>query len=400
MGRNARHIQSEEVRLLSPTQRWLIAFTLLVGMAYAFTPETTWKPRLTSWSDWMQDSEQSVEAREGRSPRGLRGDALARARQRLAAKRGIPMIDGMKDGMSPQAEVDVAAGAPQTLADPQLVAATENKDEKKKTIAGKKKKKKDKDKDENKVSVATVERDTNAPSPSGSQDGSDAGAMAPVISGGVANTANEVRDPQTLEEWLSYLLREPNYDRTMELIERHQSGKVDAGLYLLVVQEMLEDSRNKMHELGVLALGSAPSPRSFVMLHHTSLKQESNSELRLQIRTYIKAYSRFENIRHLVPVISAHILTDNEIAFEAVRLVQAAVDHQARTQRAGQPSSSSVSPLPASSPIARQLSVFVPLLARTTLAAQDSGLRGEADRTRRSIEAILGASSTSVAAAL
>jgi hypothetical protein len=133
MRRNVQHLQSEEVRLLSPTQRWLITFALLIGLIYAFTPEASWKPRLTSWTDWMEDSEQSVSARAGRSPRGLRGDALARARQRLAAKRGIPSID----------EVAIDAAAPQNLAEPQLVAATENKDpqkdEKKKTVDGKRK---------------------------------------------------------------------------------------------------------------------------------------------------------------------------------------------------------------------------------------------------------------------
>lgn len=396
MRRNAQHLQSEEVRWLSTTQRWLIAFALLIGLIYALTPDATWKPRLTSWSDWMQDSEQSVTSRSGRSPRGLRGDALARARQRLAAKRGIPLIDEAADE-------GAATPAPQNLAEPQLVASTEAKtdgktDEKKKTVDGKKKKKKDKD--EKKVSVATVDRDNSKSSPAGNADGADAGAMAPTAAGPAATQTVEVRDPQTLEEWLSYILREPNYDRTMELIERYQSGKVDPATFHLVVQEMLEDSRNKMHELAVLALGSAPSARSFVMLHNTSLKQESNSELRFQIRTYVKAYSRLENIRHLVPVISANILGDSELAFEAVRLVQAAVDQQVRVQRAGQPTSSSLAPLPASSPIARQLSLFVPVLARTTLAAQDSSLRNEADRTRRSIETILGSSGTAVAAAL
>ncbi len=394
MRRSVQHLQSVEVRWLSSTQRWLIAVALLIGLIYALTPEAIWKPRLTSWSDWLQDSEQSVTSRSDRTSRGLHGDALARARQRLAAKRGIPLIDE-------SVEENVSTPTQQNLAEPQLVASAETKtDEKKKTVDGKKKKKKDKDEKEKKVSVATVDRDPSKSSPPSGNDGGDAFAMAPAANGPAAEQSVDVRDPQTLEEWLSYILREPNYDRSIELIERHQSGKVDPATFHLVVQEMLEDSRSKMHELAVLALGSAPSSRSFVTLHNTSLKQESNSELRFQIRTYVKAYSRLENIRHLVPVISANILGDSELAFEAVRLVQAAVDQQVRVQRAGQPTSSSVAPLPASSPIARQFSLFVPVLARTTLAAQDSNLRNEADRTRRSIESILGSGGTAVAAAL
>jgi len=74
---------------------------------------------------------------------------------------------------------------------------------------------------------------------------------------------NKTNVPQTVEEWMDRLINPINKENLDNLILSLQAGLITNELFYAVVDELLEYDDEDVQNLGVIALGSTPSPQSF-----------------------------------------------------------------------------------------------------------------------------------------
>ena len=171
------------------------------------------------------------------------------------------------------------------------------------------------------------------------------------------------------------------------MIQQHDAHIVDSEIFHEVITQMLADSRPKMHEYAVFALGSSPSLKSFLLLEQANYAQADGSPLKLQSRTYLKAYAKLENLRYLAGVISG--AAEANSTYEAMRLIQVAVaDYKpAAVPPTSGPTASAVA-------VSKQFSSLVPVLNRVLQTSNDATLIQEATTTLRQVQTIVGTTAT------
>lgn len=334
------------------------------------------------------------------SERSPRSSSATRARSRLYKARLAGLdLDKKSNSASPESEsstVTPTATTP-TAATP---AAGATKPETKKAEDRKKKKKKKKKKSTLPGAPASEKNesdDVDEKSDSDAQGASGSNAAADGFAGG--GTAAPIQpmtgEPKTLEEWLAYVLREPNYEHTMKLITQYQVREIGADIFYGVVQEMLNDSRAKMHEYAVMALGSAPSTKSFGLLQIAIASEHEGSELRLQARNYLKTYSRMEYLKYLISIVTSETAEDTR--YEALRMIRLSAEQNLKSTT--RPSTSGNGSTGGSGSVSvtttRQFNPLVPILTRLIQTSNDQNVRNEATSTLQRIQSLLG---TTVAA--
>lgn len=399
-------------------QTRMIWIGLIVAIGFGLTIEalkstrasadgSSWRPRIFGMQD-LEDGEDVIAALHNQHA-GKSSHQAQRARSRLLKGRiaglsnnaalapaAATIADAVKPAVTPS-ETDSNLGAPKTI----NTDDAKKKAEKDAADAKKKKKKKKKKSSTNDaanepMTAAAPAADSNSHDSAKDVPGGGAG-MFRGSGGGISQIRTTIgnpaidESPETLEEWLTYILRDPNYDRTMKLIEAEQQHKIDSDIFHEVVSEMLADPRLKMHEYAILALGSAPSLKSFILLEAAALQQAEGSELRLQARTYLKAYAKVENIRYLGNAMASNIETST--AYEALRLIQLAVTNYKSKPVSQQPSGTPRT----SSLVARQFTSLVPVLTRVVSTSTDASLRQEASQTLQQVQTLVGGANTPAA---
>lgn len=333
------------------------------------------------------------------------GDAVERKQTRVKADRARSrLLRGRVAGLSAatvEAKVNPvpAVAGVANLANPLKInmdEAAKKKAAEKKAADAKKKKKKKKKKATEGGGIPVDTSPTSDSDDDGDTDSSAGGFGASGTYGGGGNggyrtmlgaraAVNE--NPETLEEWLAYIMPEPAYDRVMKLISQNQVHAMDSDIFHEVISQMLADSRPKMHEYAILALGSAPSVKSFLLLEAANLAQADGSSLKIQSRTYLKAYSKIENLRYLANAISSEI--ESSTTFEALRLIQVAV-----TTYKPKTSGSTGGTVSTSSTVVRQFSSLVSVLTRVVSTSTDATVRQEATVTLEQVQTLVGNTTT------
>ncbi len=372
-----------------------------------------WRPHVATLGlNGSEDGSESTLA--ARSPRSA---SATRARSRLYT--ATARIAGLDAEKSPQPAVSPAAAtsAPSTKPAATVTAAPATKPTTTKAEDRKKKKKKKKKKSTLPGEPASEQNESDADDKQAKQatpsDSGKSTAAENAAAGNVGAPAQpSVDEPKTLDEWLAFILREPNYERTIKLITKHQVHELTADIFYNVVQEMLADSRGKMHEYAVMALGSAPSTRSFQLLQAAVAGEHEGSALRLQARNYIKTYSRIEFLKYLISTITSE--TSEETRFEALRMIRLSAEQNLKSTRpttsgsgsgggsdsgTGTPAGSIGGPPAASRAVSaattRQFNPLIPILTRLIQTSNDRQVRDEATSTLQRIQSLLG---TTVAA--
>ena len=194
--------------------------------------------------------------------------------------------------------------APTPTVDPKPAAKPAAKDDKKKA-AKKKDDKKKKKKDQLQpqptilpVPGADTQKDKTTPVDGGA--GAIGGGAADL---GGANGANN-NLPITLQDWEQYILTNPDARRTNFMIQMYKNHALAADIYFTVTNLMVTDSREPMKELGVQALGAAPSARSFTMLVDIGIQPGVNARLVQLVQAGLQQYAQLANIRLLAPVLA------------------------------------------------------------------------------------------------
>jgi hypothetical protein len=134
--------------------------------------------------------------------------------------------------------------------------------------------------------------------------------------------------PRSVKEWEDFLFKDPSIEKTERLVKYHQTGITSAEIFYEVVKRMLEDS-DQMKELGVRALGSVHSNRSFVFLVAVDRADFVMSRHKRQARMYLHSYTRLENLRHLASVLGS-TESGTTPALEAIRLLRVSGDMHLR----------------------------------------------------------------------
>jgi hypothetical protein len=371
------------------TQSRFVWIGLIIVIAFGLTIElmksTHFSADGSAWHPFGQDLEDSNDTLNPYHRSAKSSNQAQRARSRLLHGRiaGLGPVTATTATVAPS--VEVPASTATNLAAPAVNAD----DAKKKADEAKKKKKKKKKK-------TTSEEQPNAnqgatPNSDGRDDqaAANSGGAHSFVAGGamqartfIGGAASFTENPETLEQWKTYILREPSYERTMRLIQAQQKHAIDSDIFHEVVSEMLSDSRLKMHEYAVLALGSSPGLESFLLLQSAARAQPEGSSLRLQARTYLKAYSKLENLRYLASVIASE--TEASTAFEALRLIQIAVSTY-------KPSPAQTSSRPGTfALVAKQFTPFVSILTRLAATSKDATVQQEASQTLSDVTSLIG----------
>jgi hypothetical protein len=300
------------------------------------------------------------------------------------------------DGTAPAATAASVADAA-NLGDPKKINTADAA--KKKAEADKKKKKKKKKKKSDiakgpSVEVSVTERDETDDDSDVEPLGGGAVNVRAAIAAQATAAAKEAEEQNgemnSLEEWIAFIMPQPNYERTMKMLQELQAKRLEPGIFHDVVTEMLADPRPKMQELAVVALGSYPSLRSYLMLQAANLRFSESSSLKVQSRNFLKAYSRVENLRYLSSVLTARV--ESEVMFEALRLIHSSANFYSGQTNTSSGTGSGTSPQPAATPtsVVRQFHPLVPVLNRLAQTSTDDAIRQEASTTLRQVQVITG----------
>jgi hypothetical protein len=109
----------------------------------------------------------------------------------------------------------------------------------------------------------------------------------------------------TLEEWVAKLLGHPDLNETKKFIEAYRTSLVSADIFYKIVNMMIEDSRQQMKELGVMAAGLTPSVMSFQILAEVSRTTPTSDSLRQAADGFIANYSDLGNLYILERILRA-----------------------------------------------------------------------------------------------
>jgi hypothetical protein len=293
--------------------------------------------------------------------------AADRARARLQGRLSGGRLAGLTADLDSQPAKPEATPGAANLAAPLKINTEEaaKAAAKKKADAAKKKKKKKKKsavaQKQNAVDVTVTEDSDDESEDSPDLSGPGAAAVRAIVTNsgkaaGDAKNTDDSNEPETLEEWIAYIMREPSYERTMKLVDAVQQRRLDPSIFHDVIAEMLADSREKMQEHAVLALGSYPSLKSFLMLQSINFTISETSPLKIQSRNHLKNYSRIENLRYLASLIassgsgSGSGSVDTNVLFEALRLIHLSANFYSGGATSSSSGGSQTPPKPAATP--------------------------------------------------
>jgi hypothetical protein len=139
--------------------------------------------------------------------------------------------------------------------------------------------------------------------------------------------------PQTPEEpqqpegelivyWVNMLSRAPDYKLANEFAGLQQSKQISTNVYYSVVDELLLDPREPIQIVAVYLLASFQSADSFEKLVGIADEAIFGSRLNKQTETYLNAYKKVNNLRHLRAVLSSS--ANVQVLQKAIRLVESA----------------------------------------------------------------------------
>lgn len=296
----------------------LVAFGITIDRMQNATPDTSKIKRIAARYDDIADAGMvaGADARAGRIA-GLMRDSNE-----------YPARVGVNVPASP-----VAAPATATNGTVKNAVAQNKTDKKKKDDKKKKRKKKKKTVEGKSADPNTpdVEEDSDTEDSDDAElsDGGVAGGGIVTPPGAGASDENEI--PTTQREWEDIVLREPDFKATEKLVKFYLSNAVSAEIFYNVVRHMLDDSRPKMRQLGLVALGATPSPQSFAELAFFIHEESGVTPLKSQAQSYLQRYIDLAYMRHLASVMQ---MADAPVVnLEAIRIFRLAVDRHLQTAR-------------------------------------------------------------------
>ncbi|MEK7355007.1 MAG: hypothetical protein AAB250_01060, partial [Bdellovibrionota bacterium] len=270
-------------------------------------------------------------------------------------------------------------------------ATKKAEDEKKKKDDKKKKKKKKKKKTIKGKGETTPETDDSEDE--AKNDSDDFSNPAYTGGPGVSNIVDPNKIPETVEEWLAFLMPSPDFDKTAKFVKFYQNGAIKAEIYYEVVGKMLEDPREKMIELGVMALGSTPSVKSFTMLSDFTIVEKDLARPKAQAQSYMRMYTRLEYLQHLTSAFSAGSV---QASMEALKQLEIAIALHLKGAGTDQPTEQDTTPRAPASNVSRYFNPIVGALENLLATSENTLVLGEATKALQNLQSSLPSNQASV----
>lgn len=359
--------------------------------------------------EFMKDP--SPEAQSLTNAPGYRASAEdARPHYEITEKLKAPAlkISGVKP-ITAEAPSQVAGLSGKTTKNVKKKADAKKNEDKKKKAKKNAQKKKKKVKGKKKVAQETYQPETSQDTEkkkSQSGDGMQAGGYGGHAYSGARrmNQTDPNKIPETVEEWLEYLLATPDFDRVSYFNKLYQSLVVDEEIAFAVIEGLLADERPKMREYAVLVLGTNPSPRSFVYLIGVQQEEQGASKLKSQVHIYLRTYTQTRYLRELAGAMS--VLEDPNATAEALHLLQIATESHLAQGSLNPTPNPNPSPnpgnnqgsggdvgqtrTPAAAELKRSFETFVPVLTRLAQTSADASIRDSASQALSRLQSALG----------
>ncbi|RYZ77253.1 MAG: hypothetical protein EOP05_02425 [Proteobacteria bacterium] len=302
---------------------------------------------------------------------------------RKKIKASVEQVAGLADTST---VTEIAPVKPKDAKDEKKVA---KKDDKKKDSKDKKKKKKKKKKTKANGEPETAPDDSSDEEEAGDEvaatgAGAGPGANTPAAAAGLVNN-----NPQTADEWFRYLQANLDFEHVSKFIQLAQTGELKSEIFYETIEKMLLDSNTRMHQFGVLALGSTPSQTSFTLLADVSVEQSMEAKVKSQASTYMRMYTRLEYVGHLGNVVAMD--TDLTAGISALRLMEDSAAQHLKNVASTTPGSSGTEPerTPASN-VTKTFDTIVASLTKVSATAQNATLREQATLTLQRLRGLLG----------
>lgn len=283
-------------------------------------------------------------------------------------------------------------------ASPSPTPKPETPEEKKKREEAEKKKKEEQKKQQEKLQKEEQERQAKASQqqqqpPTGDDKKKEADPVgenppsAPITTIQALPGNGSPDNPKTVAEWEAYLLQAVDYSRMEHFVRAYQTAEISSETYYTVIGDMLQDSRPDMHTLALTGLAATPSQTSFDMLINESTSDPFSSA-RSQALTDLSSYSRLENLRFLMNIITTS--RNAASVLQAIRLVQMSARNTHQTHQGQVSTQSTQSQQATNTSLARFYQPFVTVLTTTSQSAQQAAtVRSAARGALQDIQTLL-----------
>ncbi len=171
------------------------------------------------------------------------------------------------------------------------------------------------------VDVQIVEADETSPILGGG-DSIAGGPLRPTSNDSVGNG----KDPKASEQgvnntlsgaqWRALILAQPNRDNVNKLLQAYSVQEVDDGTFYTIVTDLLRDNKNENQALGLYAVNSIYSFKSFsvVSQYYDQLSVENQSTA----QSYLMSYAVTSRFGHLMAALQSQQVTTVEAAAEVI----------------------------------------------------------------------------------
>lgn len=274
-------------------------------------------------------------------------------------------------------------------------------EKKKKDDEAKKKKKKKKKKKGAKDESPTEEAQSPASDDDKKKDESAAANGAAGFSGPSSAVSAFVtstnQTPQSVEEWIAYLMQNPSFEKFSKFIQLAQTGVVKLETFYPVVEKVLANDTGRFHEFGTLCAGSVVTSQSFELLSEVANDQLMEEKVKLTARQYMFRYARVEYVRFLGAVATGD---NGQAANDAINVIKSSLANLNTVSVPASPNSPSTSTTRA--PAASVTAIYEALAAALTQAAtsaNDGSVKAHATDVAQQIQSALSTAQSAQVAA-
>lgn len=283
-------------------RNWILFFIIAIGLSFELMkhfPGRTRAGLMDGESPTAQSAPYSVtrgqharEARAAAEPRPLRAAGNSHLTREMVEKfvaQNTPAATSFAEGQE--------KGGEGKKADEKCDEKNQKIDPKTgKKIPCKKKKKKEKKDEEDKKDDNQAKQDDRTKEYS--KDDIDSSISEAIATGDIPQPLPQKPDDpfDSLEDWIKRLLNSPDLAETKRFIDHYQRNLVTADIFYRVTQLMLQDSREKMKQLGVMCAGLTPSVISFQLLAGVVKDERPGSAPRTDAEGFLNRYGDLGNL--------------------------------------------------------------------------------------------------------
>ncbi len=188
----------------------------------------------------------------------------------------------------------------------------------------------------------------------------------------------------TAAQWRDLLKTQPNEKNASDFVASFQAGEIDARDFYMISRELLSDSMESRHRIGLVILKQQPSAESFMIL-----VAQYKDVSQVEIYEALKEYGQASKLMYLKQVMAT---SDSRSVTMATQILTKVVDAQ-QTQQNSSAGSALIgreirSPGAATQISSTQLLSFLPVLEHLATQSKNPDLANQAQALKTKIEGL------------